>query len=192
MKNVMLSVIATALTVAVVPAALEAQAPVQAQEQPAAAAEGGTAPAQQAAPAAGATAQQLAARIQAIQQQAMQDPAVAAASREVNALITAALPRVEPNYPTYAARAQSLQTDVAAAQAAGDNAKLHELAAEARTLQANISSAQARAKEDPAVKERLEAYTAQLFAKMVEIEPTVRELVAQLEAARSTTSSAAP
>ena len=130
------------------------------------------------------TAEQIAARIQAVQQRALQDPALASANQEVSAAITAALPRVEPNFPTLAARAQSLNADVAAAQAAGDNARLHELAEEARTLQANIAAAQARAKEDPAVKEKLQAFTAQLFVKMVELDPQVKELVEELEARR--------
>ena len=131
------------------------------------------------------TMEELATRIQAVQRRALQDPALAAANREVTAAISAALPRVEANYPTYAARAQSLNADVAAAQAAGDNARLHELAEEARTLQANIVAAQAKAKEDPAVKEKLQAFTVQLFAKMVELDPEVKELVEELEARRT-------
>lgn len=173
-----------ALTVA--PGVLAAQeaAATPAAESVAAEATAGEA---QAAPAAEAelSVEQLAARIQAVQRQALQDPVLGAANQEVSAAISAALPRVEPNYANYAARAQSLNADVAAAQAAGDNARLHELAEEARTLQANIAAAQAKAKEDPAVKEKLQAFTVQLFAKMVEIDPEVKELVEQLEARRA-------
>ena len=96
-------------------------------------------------------------------------------------LIAQTLPKVDPNYPAYAARAATLKTDVAAAQAAQDNARLNDLAEEAKQLQANVAAAQARAREDAAVKAKLDDYKVKLFTKMVEIDPAVQELVAQLE-----------
>ena len=131
------------------------------------------------------SASEIAARIQSVQRQAMQDPALTAANREIGALITAALPRVDPAYPTYARRAQTLQAEIATARAASDNAKLLELAEETKQLQASINTAQEQAKEDPEVKRKLEAFKVDLFTKMVAIDPTVQELVKQLEALQS-------
>ena len=179
------STLTVAVAIAFAPTDLVAQsAPAGAVESATAQDAGGSAaaPATPTVPSTGATVQEITARIQAVQRQAMQDATLSAANREVGALISAALPRVEPNYPTYAARAQTLQADVAAARAAGDNARLNELAEEAKQLQANISAAQEKARTDPAVSEKLDAFKVDLFKKMVEIDPTVQDLVKQLEA----------
>lgn len=179
MKLHRLGGLAVALGLAALPATAQAQA--------AAAAPAGADAAPMEAPAAAPAidVQAITARIQAAQQAALQDPALSAANRAIGTLINATLPKVEPNYPAYAARAQTLKTDVAAAQAASDNAKLHELAAEATQLQANIAAAQEKAKNDPEVVAKLEAFKVDLFTKMVEIDPEVQDLVKQLEAARA-------
>jgi hypothetical protein len=174
-------IVAGGLGIAFVPVGLQAQAATE--TAPAAAP--AQAPAEAAAaPAQGpvASAATIAARIQAVQRQAMQDPALTAANREISTMITAALPRVEPNYATYAARAQSIQADVTAAREASDNAKLNALAEETKQLQANITAAQEKAKADPAVKQKLDEFKVKLFTKMVQIDPQVQELVKQLEA----------
>lgn len=138
-----------------------------------------------------ATAEQLVARIQAIQAQALQDPELRAANRAIAELIAETLPRVDADYPKYAERAQTIRVDVAAAQEAADNARLTELAEETKELQAKVAAAQERAREDPAVRAELEAFRTRLFAKMLEIEPTVQALVAQLEEARADGAAAA-
>jgi hypothetical protein len=127
----------------------------------------------------------ITAQIQRVQQQALQDPELRAANQAISTLLTATMAKVDPSYPTYAARAATLNADVAAAQAAKDNARLNELAEEAKELQASVAAAQAKAREDAAVKAELEAFRVKLFAKMVEIDPAVKELVAQLEALQS-------
>ena len=134
----------------------------------------------------------ITAQIQRVQQQALQDPELRAANQAISALLTATMAKVDPSYPTYAARAATLNTDVAAAQAAKDNARLNELAAEAKELQANVAAAQAKAREDAGVKAELEAFRVKLFAKMVEIDPAVKELVAQLETLQSDSTEAQP
>jgi hypothetical protein len=138
-----------------------------------------------AAPAADAAA--ITAQIQRVQQQALQDPELRAANQAISTLLTATMAKVDPSYPTYAARVATLNADVAAAQAAKDNARLNELAAEAKELQASVAAAQAKAREDAAVKAELEAFRVKLFTKMVEIDPSVKDLVAQLETLQSDT-----
>ncbi|MBW3628247.1 MAG: hypothetical protein KY464_03015 [Gemmatimonadetes bacterium] len=128
---------------------------------------------------------EIAARIQAVQQQAMQHPELAAGNREIAALIAATLPRVDSEYPTYVARAATLRAEVSAAQAAGDNGKLRELAEETQDLQRRISEAQEKAREHSAVKEKLNEFKVKLFTRMVEIDPEVQELVNQLATLRA-------
>jgi hypothetical protein len=123
-------------------------------------------------------ASQVEARIEAVQQQALQDAEIQAASNELQSLIQATMLRLDPAFQT---RAETLKTEVAAAQEANDNAALHELAAQAQALQAQVDDLQARAMHDPAVQEKLEAYRVQLFNRMVEIDPEVRALVQQLQ-----------
>ena len=129
----------------------------------------------------------ITAQIQRVQQQALQDPELRAANQAVTALLTATMAKVDPSYPTYAARAATLNADVAAAQAAKDNARLNELAEEAKELQANVTAARAKAEADAAVKAELEAFRVKLFTKMVELDPSVKDLVAQLETLQSDT-----
>jgi hypothetical protein len=129
----------------------------------------------------------ITAQIQRVQQQALQDPELRAANQAITTLLTATMAKVDPSYPTYAARAATLNADVAAAQAAKDNARLNELAEEAKELQANVTAARAKAEADAAVKAELEAFRVKLFTKMVELDPSVKDLVAQLETLQSDT-----
>ena len=172
-----LTVGAITAVMAFAPAMLHAQADAANGAQAEAAAPAATAePAGQA-----ADAEAIAAQIQRVQQQALQDPSLRAANQAISQLIMQTLPKVDPNYAAYAARAGTLKADVAEAQAAQDNARLNELAEEAKQLQANVAAAQAKAREDATVKERLEEFRVQLFTKMVEIDPAVQDLVAQLQ-----------
>lgn len=124
--------------------------------------------------------QQISARLTQIQQRAMQDPQIKSASEELNTSIQAAMARLDAGYPALAQRAETLRTDVAAAQEAEDNARLHELADEARQLQAGIAAAREKAMADPQVNEQVEAFKVRLFEKMVEIEPEAQTLVNRL------------
>ena len=184
MANRFLTVGAISAALAFAPAVVQAQAETNTDSAAQADAAAAGAPAEgpeAAAQAEGPTVAEVAAQIQRVQQQALQDPALKAASQQISMLIAQTLPKVDPNYPAYAARAATLKTDVAAAQAAQDNARLNDLAEEAKQLQANVAAAQARAREDAAVKAKLDDYKVKLFTKMVEIDPAVQELVAQLE-----------
>lgn len=123
---------------------------------------------------------QITARLTQLQQQASQDPAVKAAQDSLNALVQGTMARLDPSYTTLAQRAQALPADVAAAQAASDNARLHELAEEAKQLQQSIASVQARAMQDAAVREQVGAYRVKLFTRMVEIDPEAQKLADRL------------
>lgn len=131
---------------------------------------------------------QIQQRLGALQQQAMQDPAIKAASEALSAEVQAAMARLDPAAAEKAARAQALQADVAAARAAADNAKLNQLATEARELQAYFAQLQPRALALPEIQEKRKAFTELLFAKMTEIDPQAQALVTRLNELRGTAS----
>jgi hypothetical protein len=125
--------------------------------------------------------QQVTSQIAAAQKRALQDPTIRAASQEITSLIATTAGRIDPGYVGYTQRAVALKQDVAAAQAAQDNDKLWALADEAKQLQAKINAAQDAAKQDAAVKAKVDAYKVKLFQKMVELNPKVTDLVKELE-----------
>jgi Ni,Fe-hydrogenase III large subunit len=125
--------------------------------------------------------QQVTSQIAAAQKRALQDPTIRAASQEITSLIASTASRIDPGYVGYTQRAVALKQDVAAAQAAQDNDKLWALADEAKQLQAKINAAQDAAKQDAAVKAKVDAYKVKLFQKMVELNPKVTDLVKELE-----------
>jgi hypothetical protein len=125
--------------------------------------------------------QQVTSQIGAAQKRALQDPTIRAASQEITSLIATTAGRIDPGYVGYTQRAVALKQDVAAAQAAQDNDKLWALADEAKQLQAKITAAQDAAKEDAAVKAKIDTYKVKLFDKMVELDPKVKDLVKELE-----------
>lgn len=136
-------------------------------------------------PAAPTRLQVVTTQISAAQKRALADPALQAANREIAALITSTATRIDPAYLSYGERANALNAEVAAAQAAQDNDKLWALADEAKQLQSKISTAQQLARQDAEVVKKLEEYKVQLFTKMVELDPKVQDLVKELETLQS-------
>jgi hypothetical protein len=123
---------------------------------------------------------QIQARLQQIQQRALQDPELQAAQAQVGDEVVATMGRVDPTFTARSERAQAMQADIAAAQEAGDNERLHALAAEAEELQAAFGRARAQAMEDPELQSTIQAYQAQVVARMVELEPETETLLARL------------
>lgn len=152
----------------------------------AARAQAGTTPAQPAAPAAAPAASpaaeiaQLQQKIGQLQQQALADPSLKAATDSFNAVVSAAMARVDPQAPAKIARAQAIPGEVAAARTANDNAKLNQLAAEANDLQTYFTQLRPRAMQDPAVQTARQAYLARVLAKMKEIDPNTQQYVDRL------------
>lgn len=177
MRNTMVAVGLAAFAAVALPGQSAAQAAQEAPAAPAAPALAGT-PAPAPAP---SRLQQVTSQIAAAQKRALQDPQLQAASREITALIASTASRIDPGYVGYTQRAVAMKQDVAAAQAAQDNDKLWALADEAKQLQAKISAAQDAAREDAAVKAKIEAYKVKLFDKMVQLDPKVKDLVKELE-----------
>jgi hypothetical protein len=139
------------------------------------------APPAQAAPAADEAAQ-LRQKIGALQQQALQDPSLKPAQDSFNTVVSAAMGRLDPQAPAKLARAQSINADIAAAQAAGDNVKLNALAAEATALQGYFATMRPRAMADPAVQAARQAWLARVLEKMKQIDPNAQQYVDRLTA----------
>lgn len=148
--------------------------------------------AQEAAPAAPAAAEQTAAdpkaeaaqiqaRLQEIQQRVLQDPEVQAAQAKIGEDLTAVMTRIDAEFTARTERAEALKAEVAAAQEAKDNAKLNELAAEAEKIQGDFAATRQRALQDPEMVGKVQALQQQIVAKMVEVEPETRELIARLQ-----------
>lgn len=126
-------------------------------------------------------AEQLQAQITRAQQAAAQNAEVQAA----NAAIIAAMEAADPEFRALSERARTIRTDIAAAQAAADNAKLRELAAETQQLNANIATARTRASANAEVQAKTTAYRTILLQTMVQIDPDVQKAITRLNELRS-------
>ncbi|HVG45392.1 MAG TPA: hypothetical protein VM890_11695 [Longimicrobium sp.] len=160
-------------------AALALPAAARAQTTPA------PAPAPAAPPAAASSADELAQlrqKIGALQQQALQDPALKPAQDTFNTVVSAAMGRLDPAAPAKLARAQSINADIAAAQAANDNVKLNQLAAEATALQSYFAGIRPRAMADPQVVAARQVFLARVLEKMKQIDPNAQQYVDRLTA----------
>ena len=144
--------------------------------------------AQEAQPAPAAPAQDELAQIQqrlgALQQQASQDAAVQAARAKLDADLLAEMSRLDPTAQAKRARADAMQAEIEAAQAAGDNARLNQLAAEALQLQQFFAQLAPRALQNETVAASQQAYLAALVGKMNELDPQAQTLIARLQELR--------
>ena len=158
-------------------AALALPAAAHAQTTPAPA----PAPAAPAAPAADEAAQ-LRQKIGALQQQALQDPALKPAQDSFNTVVTAAMGRIDPAAPAKLARASTINAEVEAARAANDNAKLNQLATEATALQSYFTTLRPRAMQDPQVVAARQVWLTRVLEKMKQIDPNAQQYVDRLTA----------
>jgi hypothetical protein len=161
-------------------AALALPAAARAQTTPAPAPAPAAPPAQPA-PAADEAAQ-LRQKIGALQQQALQDPSLKPAQDSFNTVVSAAMGRIDPAAPAKLARAQSINADIAAAQAASDNVKLNQLAAEATALQTYFAGIRPRAMQDAQVVAARQVFLARVLEKMKQIDPNAQQYVDRLTA----------
>jgi hypothetical protein len=143
------------------------------------------APAQATPPAQAAPAtevEQLQQKIRALQQQALQDPALKPAQDSFNVVLSAAMGRLDPAAPAKFARFLSINAEVDAARAAGDNVKLNALAQEVPALQTYFSTIRPRAMQDPQVVAARQVWLARMLEKMKQIDPNAQQYVDRLAA----------
>ena len=145
--------------------------------------------AQQGQTAAAAPAQNEAARLRQrigqLQQQAMQDPSLKPAQDSFNVVLQGAMARLDPAAPARTARAAAVNQEVEAARAAGDNAKLNQLAQEAAELTAYFDQLRPRALAQPDVQAARQLFLARVFERMKQIDPEVQQYVDRFAELRS-------
>jgi hypothetical protein len=132
---------------------------------------------------------QLQQKIGALQQRALQDPSLKAATDSFNAVLNAGMAAIDPQATAKAARAHAIEGEVAAARAANDNVKLNQLATEANELQAYFQGLQPRALARPEVQAARQAWLGRVFAKMKELDPNAQSYVDRLTQLQSGSSS---
>jgi hypothetical protein len=131
-------------------------------------------------------------RLQEIQQRAMADPALQAEAQAFSRDVLAAMGRIDPTVPQKTARASALRQEVAAAQQAGDNARLNQLAQEAQQLQAFFSSMRERAMADSQVVVKQQAFKERVIEVMKRVDPQTETLLARLQELKDASAPAQP
>lgn len=129
--------------------------------------------------------QQINGRLQELQQQALSDPQLAAEQQALGERIRAAMAATDPTLEASMLRVQELQSEAAAAQQEGNNARLAELGTEVRQIQEKFVQAQQTALADPEISAAVEGFQERLQAKVTEIEPSTPQLIARFEELQS-------
>lgn len=120
-------------------------------------------------------------RLQELQQQALQDSALGAEQEALGESIRTAMTEADPTLEASMARVEQLQAEAAAAQQAGDNARLNQLGAEVQQIEMKFVQAQQQALATPALGAQLEAFQTRLEAKMSELDPEAPQLIARFQ-----------
>jgi hypothetical protein len=124
--------------------------------------------------------QQIQSRLDPIEQQALQDPALQIQQQALSAEIIAAMVRSDSSV---AAKLDRLQAIIAELHEAGsDPVRMESLAAEVLLLKPHIDNAQARAMQDPQIDAHLELFRAGLYERMEQIDPEARSLIVRYQA----------
>lgn len=121
--------------------------------------------------------QQVQARLEPIQQQALGDPEVQAAQQRLGEQVQAAMEEVDPATPDRIERLQALMGRAQAAQAEQDQEAMSAIVTEAQGIERQLQATQAQAIERPDIAPGVEAFQAQLLQKMVEVDPEAASLM---------------
>lgn len=121
--------------------------------------------------------QELQSELQPIQQEAMQDPEIQAAQRDLGARIQTAMVEADPATPARLERLEELMAEAQAARAAQDQAAMTEIVTEARGLEQQLQAAQAAVIQSPEIAPQVEAFEARLLERMTEIDPDAGAMI---------------
>lgn len=121
--------------------------------------------------------QALEAKLQPLQQKALEDSALSAEQEEVGAAVRKAIVAANPALETSLVRFEAIVNEVRLAQEAGDAQKVGVLVTEARTIQPQIEAAQVQALEQPELSAKVAAFTHKVEARIVAIDPEARQLL---------------
>jgi hypothetical protein len=105
-----------------------------------------------------------------LQQQALEDEALASQQAEVTAAVRSAMIAENPELEARLDRMGEIMTEARAAQAAGDAERIVALTTEAQEIQPVIAAAQERALAQPEIAAQVDAFQTALHARMAEID----------------------
>lgn len=125
--------------------------------------------------------QTVSGRLQALQEQALQDAELNAAQEELGNRIRTAMEESDPSLVDGIARVEALQGEAEAAQQAGDQARLMELGAELQQFEARFVTAQQAALARPDISADLAAFETRLQARLTELDPEAPQLIARFQ-----------
>ena len=123
--------------------------------------------------------QQIQSELEPIQQQAFQDPELAAEQQALAADIEVYMVAADSSVPAQVERLRALMAGARDAQDAGDRDRMNEVVMEARQIEQRLQSAQAAALRHPEIAPRVEAFQANLQERMVEVDPSAATLLAR-------------
>ncbi|HEU4560665.1 MAG TPA: hypothetical protein VFS20_22625 [Longimicrobium sp.] len=121
--------------------------------------------------------QRIQARLQAVHNQVMQDPAMRATQEAFMRDVKAAMLRVDPGLDALARRADAMKQQVVAAQQRRDTRALQQLSTELAPIQQRFLRAQEQVMRQPAIAARAQQLEAQLHTRMLRVEPETDRLL---------------
>jgi hypothetical protein len=125
--------------------------------------------------------QQISGQLQELHARAMQDPELSAAHESLSQVIRAAMIRADPTLEQAMTRLQALDTEAAAAQQAGNQARFSELEQEAVGIQQRFAAAQQQAVQaHPELVGQMEAFQTRVEAKMTQLNPQAGALIERM------------
>lgn len=122
--------------------------------------------------------QQIQQQLEPIQQQALQDPALASQLEGLQARIETTM---RQEGAEVFARIESFEAEMAAAEAAGDQEQIQSLMAQAQVLQQDAQALQAAVFERPDIREPVAEFEAAQRAAMIRIDPAAESLLDRVD-----------
>ena len=122
--------------------------------------------------------QEIQQQLAPVQQQVMQDPAIAQQLQEVQTSVEEAMREEDPQLFE---RLDRVQADLQAAQEAGDQERLQAISAEAQGMQQELQTLQETAIARPEIRQQVDAFEAAQRERMIEIDPAAGDLLDRAE-----------
>lgn len=125
--------------------------------------------------------QQIHVQLAQLQEQALQDPELAALQDSLGNHIRVAMEAIDPALPESMTRIQQMEEQAAQAQARSDAATLEQLRAEARLIEQQFLSVQEQALQQPALAAELSTFQTRLQEKILAASPDAPRLLARFQ-----------
>jgi len=123
--------------------------------------------------------QAIQARLEPIERQAAQDPALQQEHRELTTVVVAAMTEVDPEIQAKLGRLRDILSELHRGMNGGNGED--RLIAEAQELHAQVEAVKTNVLAQPGIEVRFRSYRDGLQARMIEIDPEARALMARFE-----------